>query len=138
MTYDLDRFVTAQKSSYAQALAEMEGGHKRSHWMWFVFPQLKGLGSSSTAQLYGLSGIAEAKAYLHHPVLGPRLIQIAAAALQHSDKTPLELFGSPDNLKFQSCMTLFARLPQTDPVFRKALEAFFSGTEDAGTLRLLR
>ncbi|RYD52639.1 MAG: DUF1810 domain-containing protein [Sphingobacteriales bacterium] len=137
MTYNLDRFVTAQQSSYAQALAEIEAGRKRTHWMWFVFPQLKGLGYSSTAQFYGLSGIAEAEAYLAHPVLGPRLVQIATAALQHPEKTPLELFGSPDNLKFQSCMTLFACLPQTDPLFRKALETFFSGTEDAGTLRLL-
>lgn len=137
MTYDLDRFITAQKTSYVQALAEVEAGRKRSHWMWYVFPQLQGLGYSSTAQLYGLSGIEEAEAYLAHPVLGSRLIRITTAALQHPDKTPLALFGSPDHLKFHSCMTLFARLPQTHPVFREALNTFFAGAEDAGTLRLL-
>lgn len=137
MKHDLARFLKAQETDYAQALIEIQHGHKRSHWMWYVFPQLKGLGHSGTARFYGLSGKSEAGAYLTHPVLGPRLIQITEAALAHADKTPLQIFGHPDNMKFHSCMTLFAQLPDAPPVFRNALDTFFSGKEDAGTLRLL-
>ncbi len=137
MKHDLSRFLKAQEDDYDRALSEIRAGRKCSHWMWYIFPQLKGLGHSGTAQFYGISGKAEAEAYLAHPVLGPRLVQITEAALQHTGKTPLQILGHPDNLKFHSCMTLFAQLPEAPSAFRNALDAFFSGGEDAATLRLL-
>lgn len=137
MPYDLSRFLKAQETDYTRALAEIRKGRKASHWMWYIFPQIKGLGHSGTAQFYGLAGLGEAAEYLAHPVLGPRLVEITEAAVQHSGKTPLQIFGYPDNLKFHSCMTLFAQAPCASPVFRKALDLFFEGKEDAGTLRLL-
>lgn len=137
MKYDLSRFVKAQESDYDRALAEIRKGRKTSHWMWYFFPQLKGLGHSSTAQFYGLAGLGEAHDFLNHPVLGPRLVEITAAALGHPDKTPLQIFGHPDNLKFHSSITLFARIAGAPGVFQEALNVFFNGQPDEATLRLL-
>ena len=106
--YDLKRFVDAQARVYEIALDEIDNGRKRSHWMWFIFPQLRGLGRSSTAQIYGIGSLDEARAYLAHPLLGPRLRECAEAALEHSGKPLIDIFGSPDDLKFRSSMTLFA------------------------------
>ncbi len=121
MKYDLSRFLKAQETDYARALVEIQNGRKQSHWMWFIFPQLKGLGHSSTSQFYGIEGPGEAAAYLAHPVLGKRLVEITRAALQHREKTPLQIFGHPDNLKFHSCMALFASVPNAPDVFREGI-----------------
>lgn len=133
--YDLERFVAAQAGVIETALAELRAGRKRSHWMWFVFPQLKGLGQSSMAWLYGLDGLAEARAYLAHPVLGPRL-EAATALVRDSPAVSLNaLFGAPDDLKFCSSMTLFAAAEPQGP-FAAALERWCGGP-DARTLSLL-
>src|SRR5919107_5978583 len=106
--FDLDRFVEAQAAPYAGALAELRRGRKQSHWMWFVFPQVAGLGSSPTSQRYAIGSLSEARAYLDHPVLGPRLVQCARAVLAHPDRTARQVMGSPDDVKLRSSMTLFA------------------------------
>lgn len=137
MKYDLSRFVEAQASDYPNALREIQKGRKKSHWMWFVFPQLRGLGHSSTAQYYGLSGLEEARQYLEHLLLGPRLLEITGAALRHPDNTPLHIFGHPDNLKFHSSITLFAQPEGAPGIFKEALNVFFKGIPDEATLRLL-
>ena len=134
--FDLQRFVGAQADLFDQAVAELAAGRKRTHWMWFVFPQLKGLGRSPTAQHFGIADLAEAKAYLAHPVLGPRLARAAEAALQAPAASLHALFGSPDDLKFVSSMTLFARAAGGG-VYRQALARWTDGREDAETLRLL-
>ncbi|MDQ0475188.1 DUF1810 domain-containing protein [Labrys wisconsinensis] len=134
--FDLERFVTAQVGSYDTALQELRAGRKRSHWMWFVFPQLRGLGLSATARFYGIGSLAEARAYREHPVLGPRLVATTQAMLQHRGFSAHAILGSPDDLKFRSSMTLFARLDPAGP-FRAALDAFYAGEEDGATLRLL-
>lgn len=134
--HDLERFVTAQAGVFETALEELKAGRKRSHWMWFVFPQLKGLGVSSTATFYGLTGKAEAQAYLAHPILGPRL-QAAVAAVQACGAASLHaLFGAPDDLKFCSSMTLFA-IAAPDGPYRAALDQWCGGRLDARTLALL-
>jgi len=134
--FDLARFVSAQAGTFSAAVEELRAGAKRSHWMWFIFPQLKGLGVSSTAQFYGLSGLDEATAYLEHPVLGPRLEQ-AVEAVQASGAASLHaLFGSPDDLKFCSSMTLFA-IAAPDGPFNAALERW-CGEPDRRTVALLR
>jgi uncharacterized protein (DUF1810 family) len=132
--YDLDRFVAAQAPVFDTALAELRAGRKRSHWMWFVFPQLKGLGISATAQHFGLASLDEARAYLGHPVLGPRLIAATKAAIDAPAPSLHALFGSPDDLKFRSSMTLFA-LARPEP-FQAALDRWCDGPDEA-TLRLL-
>ncbi len=134
---DLQRFLDAQDPVYPQVLRELGQGRKTSHWMWFVFPQLRGLGLSETARFYGLRSAEEAIAYQQHPVLGPRLrdctrLVIAAAA----DRTVHDIFGSPDDLKLRSCMTLFAQASD-DPLFVHALQALFAGQADSRTLDLL-
>lgn len=134
--FDLDRFVGAQAGAYEAALAELTAGRKQSHWMWFVFPQMRGLGRSQTAQFYGIGSRKEAVAYLAHALLGPRLREATRAVLLHRDSSAHAIFGSPDDLKFRSCMTLFARLDPQGP-FRDALEAFYAGVEDEATVRLL-
>ena len=136
--YDLARFITAQEGCYAQVCAELAAGKKRSHWMWFIFPQLRGLGHSPTAQRFALGDLAEARAYLAHPLLGARLRECTELTLVAQG--PVEvLFGYPDHLKFHSCMTLFARAAATgDSVFRQALARYFDGAEDAATTGLLR
>src|SRR4051812_13984390 len=115
---DLERFVDAQRGSYERAYAEIVAGSKRSHWMWFVFPQIAGLGSSPTAQRYAIADLAEARAYLHHPTLGPRLRDCAAALLGH-EKSAEEIFGYPDDLKLRSSMTLFARAADEPEPFER-------------------
>ncbi|MFO0799594.1 MAG: DUF1810 domain-containing protein [Gemmataceae bacterium] len=135
--YDLARFVRAQEHDFAAALAEVRAGRKESHWMWYVFPQLAGLGSSPTARTYGLSGRAEAEAYLAHPVLGPRLVEIASAALAVAGRTAFDVFGTPDDLKLRSCATLFARVAPPGSVFEHLLAKYFDGEPDPRTLRLL-
>ena len=133
----LNRFVRAQEADYEQALSELRSGRKRTHWMWYVFPQLRGLGSSWNAVHYGISGIAEAEAYLAHPVLGPRLIACAKAVLEHQDLTASAIFGSPDDVKLRSSATLFARVSPPGSVFHRILDAFYNGEPDDATLRRL-
>jgi uncharacterized protein (DUF1810 family) len=135
--YDLERFVRAQQGDYDRALAELAAGRKRSHWMWYVFPQLRGLGLSETAQRYGITGAAEAEAYLRHPVLGPRLAACAAAALAVEGRSAHEIFGSPDDVKLRSCATLFARVSPPGSVFHRLLDRFFDGEVDPRTVALL-
>jgi uncharacterized protein (DUF1810 family) len=129
--FDLERFVRAQAGHIDAALRELRAGAKRTHWMWFVFPQLRGLGHSAMAHAYGLAGRAEAEAYLAHPVLGPRLVACTQAVLAVPQGSAHAIFGSPDDLKFQSCMTLFEAVAQgREPVFGQAIERFFDGRRD--------
>ena len=133
--FHLQRFVDAQQASYAQARAELAAGEKRSHWMWFIFPQIAGLGSSSMAQRYAITGLAEAKAYLAHPVLGPRLQECTAIVNALEGRTLDQVFGYPDDLKFHSSVTLFAEADAArESVFRQALSKYFNGTPDRKTL----
>src|ERR687890_544601 len=122
--FDLDRFVEAQAAPYAGALAELRRGRKQSHWMWFVFPQVAGLGSSAMSQHYAIGSLEEARAYLDHPVLGPRLVESAQAVLSHPDRSAREIMGSPDDAKLRSSMTLFA-LAGSEPLFQQVLDTFF-------------
>jgi uncharacterized protein (DUF1810 family) len=133
---DLRRFVEAQAPVYERVLGELTAGRKQSHWMWFVFPQLKALGRSATAQFYGLDDLAEAQSYCAHPVLGPRLNECVLAVLEVPSKTAHEIFGSPDDLKFCSCLTLFERV-SPDECFGVALECFYGGRRDEKTKALL-
>lgn len=135
--HGLDRFVAAQEDVYPQALAEIRSGQKRSHWMWFIFPQIDGLGSSPTARRYSIKSLAEAAAYLQHPLLGPRLAECAEAALAVQGRTAAEIFGSPDDLKLKSCATLFAQAAPAGSAFARLLDRFFQGRTDEKTLRLL-
>ena len=135
--HDLSRFVEAQRSTYERALAELHSGRKRSHWMWYVFPQLAGLGRSATSRHYAIRDAEEAKAYLAHPLLGPRLVECAVAVLETDARSAYEIFGSPDDLKLRSCATLFARASAPASVFSALLEKYFGGREDEETVRLL-
>ncbi|HSY67543.1 MAG TPA: DUF1810 domain-containing protein [Edaphobacter sp.] len=136
--FDLDRFVEAQAGVYEQACAELRAGRKRSHWMWFVFPQIRGLGSSEMAVRYGISGQEEARAYLDHPVLGPRLLECAGIVVGLEGKTVGEIFGHPDDLKFHSSMTLFGEVEgPAERVFHQALKKYFGGKTDQATLERL-
>jgi uncharacterized protein (DUF1810 family) len=136
--FDLNRFVSAQRDVFPAALREIQEGRKQSHWMWFIFPQIAGLGTSETARFYAIGSRAEAEAYLDHPVLGRRLVECAGAALQHSDRTALEIFGRPDDLKLRSSATLFASVSGPDSAFQRVLDHFFAGQPDERTLELLR
>ena len=136
--FDLQRFVEAQNPVYDQVMQELQAGRKRSHWMWYVFPQLDGLGHSAMAERYALAGIDEARAYLAHPLLGPRLEACVTALLQHSDKSAREMLGSPDHLKLRSCLTLFTRAAPDNPLFQLALVQFYGGDQDALTLAMLQ
>ncbi len=133
-THDLDRFVEAQAGVHDEALAELRAGRKRSHWMWFVFPQVEGLGTSPMAQRYALAGPDEARAFLAHPVLGPRLLECTRAVLAVEGRTLHEIFGSPDDLKFRSSMTLFEIAAGPGSVFSEALDRYCGGVRDAATL----
>lgn len=135
--YNLSRFVQAQERDYDQALSELTLGRKRSHWMWYVFPQLDGLGSSPITKLYSIKSEDEARAYLKHPTLGPRLLACAEAILSVDGKSAREILGSPDDLKLRSCATLFAHVSPPGSVFEHILEKFYAGERDAATLRLL-
>ncbi|MDQ6926297.1 MAG: DUF1810 domain-containing protein [Candidatus Eremiobacteraeota bacterium] len=135
--YDLDRFARAQESDYARALAEVTSGRKRSHWMWYIFPQFRGLGRSAMAERYAIQHVAEAEAYLGHPVLGPRLVACAEAALGVERRSAHDIFGSPDDLKLRSCMTLFAHVSPDGSVFQRVLDRYFEGQPDPATIALL-
>jgi uncharacterized protein (DUF1810 family) len=136
--FDLERFVTAQAAVFPAVLAELKAGRKRSHWMWFVFPQLRGLGHSAMAGFYGIASLDEARAYLAHPLLGPRLDLCTRTVLDLQDGSLHRIFGSPDDMKFQSSMTLFARAVADQPSpFHQALDRWCGGSLDAQTLRLL-
>jgi uncharacterized protein (DUF1810 family) len=135
--HDLHRFVDAQRDDYDRALAEVRRGRKQSHWMWYVFPQLEGLGSSPTARHYAIRSLAEAEAYLRHPLLGPRLREIAEAALAVEGRSAREVFGSPDDSKLRSSATLFAQCSPAGSVFHRLLDRYFEGAPDGRTLQLL-
>lgn len=130
----LERFLSAQEGIYQQALSEIRHGKKQSHWMWFIFPQLKGLGHSSTADYYGIIDLDEARQYLEHPVLGKRLVEISKALLELVGTDANAVFGYPDDLKLQSCMTLFSRLNGADPAFKNVLEKYYNRQPDQKTL----
>lgn len=134
--HDLERFVRAQATDYDRALSELRAGSKRSHWMWYIFPQLEGLGRSATARRYAIRSAAEARAYLEHPVLGPRLSECANAVLGVAGRSAREIVGSPDDLKLRSCVTLFASVSQ-DALFGQLLEKYYRGQPDQETVRLL-
>jgi len=134
---NLQRFIHAQKSDYSIALSEIKTGKKRSHWIWYIFPQIAGLGYSETSKFYSLKSLHEAEEYLKHPVLGPRLIEISNTLLDLDSDDALSIFGSPDDQKLKSSMTLFSILPATNPVFQSVLDKFFHGLRDAKTLEIL-
>jgi len=136
-SHDLARFVSAQEPVFARVLAELRAGAKSSHWMWFVFPQLKALGRSATARFYGIADAQEAAAYWQHAVLGPRLAQCTETMLGVVGKSALQILGSPDDLKFCSSMTLFARVAPDEPLFRRAIDRYCAGRMDERTLALL-
>ena len=134
---DLSRFLDAHRHSYASALQEIRSGRKRSHWMWYIFPQLRGLGRSSTAEYYGIQSLDEAAAFLAHPVLGANLREICSALLALESDNPTEIFGWPDDLKLRSSMTLFAAAAPEDAVFQQVLRKYYGGRPDELTLSLL-
>jgi uncharacterized protein (DUF1810 family) len=135
--YNLSRFLQAQEGDYEQALAEIKSGHKRTHWMWYIFPQIDGLAFSSTSQYYAIKSVEQAKAYLDHPVLGPRLLECAEAAVRVEGRSAREVFGSPDDLKLRSCATLFACVSPPGSVFDRLLGKYYGDARDDRTLRLL-
>jgi uncharacterized protein (DUF1810 family) len=135
--HDLKRFLDAQEGDYGLALSEIRSGCKRSHWMWYIFPQYDGLGFSPTSRWYAIKSLAEAEAYLNHPVLGPRLVACAEAALAVEGRTALDIFGSPDDMKLRSCATLFTRVAPPGSVFEQLLDKYFRGQPDEKTLHLL-
>jgi uncharacterized protein (DUF1810 family) len=135
--FNLQRFVEAQEPLYERVLAELRAGQKQSHWMWFVFPQIAGLGHSAMAQKYAIASIDEAKAYLAHPLLGPRLRECTQHVLNIEGKTAVEIFDYPDDLKFRSSMTLFAHAAPDDPIFRDTIRKYFNGAFDKVTVRAL-
>lgn len=135
--YNLQRYTDAQEGDYTTALNEIKSGRKRSHWMWYIFPQIHGLGRSDMAHRYAIQNLEEATAYLAHPVLGSRLIEISAALLALPGNNATRIMGSPDDMKLHSCMTLFALVPGAPPVFSEVLIKFFGGKQDSGTLSLV-
>ena len=135
--HDLQRFVDAQAGDYDRALAEIKAGRKRSHWMWYIFPQVDGLGSSPMARRYAIRSLEEARAYLDHPTLGPRLIEIAGAALAVEGRSAADVFGSPDDLKLRSSATLFAGASAEGSVFHRLLDRYFDGEPDRKTAQIL-
>ncbi|MBA4105131.1 MAG: DUF1810 domain-containing protein [Pirellula sp.] len=135
--FDLERFVEAQKLTYARALAEIRAGRKESHWMWFIFPQFDGLGFSPMAERYAIKSLDEARAYLAHHTLGPRLVECVEAALGVEGRSAREMFGTPDDLKLRSCATLFAEVSPGGAGFERLLAKYYGGVRDEKTLRLL-
>ncbi len=135
--YNLGRFLRAQEDDYERALSEIRSGRKCTHWMWYVFPQLDGLAFSSTSKHYAIKSLAEAKAYLDHPLLGPRLLECAQAVLRVEGRSATEIFGAPDDLKLRSCATLFACVSPQDSVFDRLLTTYYRGERDGRTLQLL-
>jgi len=134
----LQRFIDAQQSDYETALSEIKRGRKQSHWMWYIFPQIQGLGFSTTSKLYAIKNLKEAQAYLNHPLLGKRLKEITDALINLPTNDAHEIFGSPDDVKLKSSMTLFASLPDADSIFESALKKFFKGEKDAKTLSIIK
>jgi uncharacterized protein (DUF1810 family) len=134
----LQRFISAQEGDYETALKEIRSGRKRSHWMWYIFPQIDGLGFSDMARRYGIKDLPEAAQYLEHPLLGSHLIEISQALLELPGNNATEIMGSPDHLKLHSSMTLFSLIPDSNPVFDAVLKKFFKGQQDNGTLQLIR
>jgi uncharacterized protein (DUF1810 family) len=135
---NLSRFIDAQNKDYSIALEEIKNGRKRSHWMWYIFPQILGLGFSETSKYYAIKNWQEANEYLKHPVLGNRLINICQALLDQAGNDANKIFGSPDDLKLKSSMTLFASLKETNPVFQMVLDKFYSGKCDDKTIEIIR
>jgi uncharacterized protein (DUF1810 family) len=135
--YDLNRFVEAQRDDYERALAEITSGQKRTHWMWYIFPQLDGLAFSPPSKHFAIKSVEEASAYLEHPILGPRLLNCAEAVVRVEGRSATEIFGSPDDLKLKSCATLFACVAAQGSVFDRLLEKCFGGARDGRTLELL-
>ena len=135
--FDLHRFLDAQDVPYGSVLAELKGGRKRSHWMWYIFPQIDGLGSSETARHFAIKGVAEARQYMAHPVLGARLMECAELVLAIEGRSVAEIFGYPDDLKLKSSMTLFERVAGPGSVFAQVLEKYFDGERDVRTLSQL-
>lgn len=134
---NLERFIIAQENSYANAFQEIRNGKKMSHWMWYIFPQLAGLSFSSTSQFYAIKNLHEADEYLNHSILGKRLIEITTELLKHENLTAYEIFGSPDDKKLKSCMTLFSMVRNAPDVFNQVLLIYFGGKPDSRTLKLL-
>lgn len=137
MQINLERFINAQQADFDIALAEIKNGRKQSHWMWYIFPQIHGLGFSETSKFYSIKSTKEAQAFFDHPVLGPRLIEISKALLKLNTNDAHKIFGSPDDLKLQSSMTIFSLLPNTNPVFTEVLDHFFQGKIDKKTLQII-
>ena len=135
--HSLDRFLNAQEHTYETALKEIQNGKKRTHWMWYIFPQLRGLGKSDMAYIYGIAGMEEARAYLEHPILSARLIEITEALLEHKDKDAYEIFGDIDEMKLHSSMTLFAIANEGESIFQEVLDRFFAGEMDEYTQNLI-
>lgn len=136
--YDLDRFLEAQQQTYENALREIRQGSKQTHWMWFIFPQLRGLGFTDYNIFYGIENLKEASRYLNHPILGNRLVEITRQCLRSRIKTALEILGRPDERKLKSCMTLFAELRAAPGCFRQVLEKYYNGEQDEKTLQILK
>lgn len=134
----LQRFIDAQKRDYQTALTEIKNGKKRSHWMWYIFPQIQGLGFSETSRFYAIKDLQEAEDFLNDPVLGKRLIEISKVLLELKSNDPYQIFGSPDDIKLKSSMTLFAALPNANPVFQAVLNQFFGGRKDTQTLSIIK
>jgi uncharacterized protein (DUF1810 family) len=135
--YDLNRFITAQEGVYDRALAELRDGMKRSHWMWFIFPQIEGLGQSPTSRHYSIKSLEEARQYLSHPVLGQRLTECSEAVLAVKGQSASDIFGHPDDWKLQSSMTLFELVSGPDSVFARVLEKYYAGKRDTKTLQIV-
>lgn len=135
---DLKRFIDAQETSYQIALAEIKNGRKRSHWMWYIFPQIQGLGFSETSKFYAIKEVSEAEEFLKHPILGSRLVDISKALLALKANNANQIFGSPDDMKLKSSMTLFASLPNANPIFESVLKKFFNGSKDSKTLQVIK
>jgi len=135
--FDLERFLEAQEQSYQNALEEIRNGRKESHWMWYIFPQIKGLGSSSMSNFYGLKNLKEAEAYLKHHILGKRLVEICTVLLGLDERDAYSIFGSPDHLKLKSCLTLFSQVENTNQIFEQLLSKYFNSKYDEITLSMI-
>jgi uncharacterized protein (DUF1810 family) len=136
--FNLERFVTAQEAVVDSVLDELRAGHKVTHWMWFIFPQLRGLGKSMNADYFGISSLAEAQSYLNHPILGPRLVQCTRLTNEVQNRSAKQIFGDTDSIKFRSCMTLFSQADPTQALFIEAIDKYFAGHPDTKTVNMLR
>ncbi|MCW2121035.1 DUF1810 domain-containing protein [Flavobacterium sp. 7A] len=134
----LNRFLEVQETKYQVALNEIQHGKKQTHWMWYIFPQIKGLGSTENAVFYGINNLDEAQEFFNHPILGPRLIQITQELLKIENKSAFEIMGTPDDKKLKSCMTLFGHIPNTNALFQEVLNKYFKGEKDLKTIILLK